>query len=56
MVGPLTCRDCQREATFLVEGRCLACGTAICKYCLGSGTYVGGDELHVCWCRREESA
>ena len=26
-----------------------------CRYCGGTGYWIGGDELHVCWCRREES-
>jgi hypothetical protein len=27
-----------------------------CRYCGGRGTYIGGDEEHICWCVRDAAA
>jgi len=26
-----------------------------CRWCGGRGYYIGGDEEHVCWCKRDEA-
>jgi len=25
-----------------------------CSWCGGTGTYIGGDESHTCWCQSDE--
>jgi hypothetical protein len=45
-----------RGTDTICEPDCTCHGTAACRYCGGTGTYIGGDELHVCWCRQEAAA
>ena len=30
-------------------------GPPECRWCGGRGYYIGGDEEHVCWCKRDEA-
>jgi len=45
-------RKAHRDVVLTLDSPSLPSADPDCRYCGGSGLWIGGDEEHLCWCRR----